>query len=153
MKNEAPTRGLLASKPGFVFLVISVLLASLFTCSLFSYRIIHAWDYLVVLSSGAVVVNIIHEGGLSSLYWILSGGFDWSWDTAINFEYRYNQFITMVNLPLWMLLLPTSATSWLFYRRARRKRLIGHCPNCEYDLTGNISGVCPECGASVSDPE
>jgi hypothetical protein len=22
----------------------------------------------------------------------------------------------------------------------------GRCANCEYDLTGNISGVCPECG-------
>ena len=22
----------------------------------------------------------------------------------------------------------------------------GHCPACGYDLTGNVSGVCPECG-------
>jgi hypothetical protein len=22
----------------------------------------------------------------------------------------------------------------------------GHCPRCNYDLTGNVSGVCPECG-------
>lgn len=22
----------------------------------------------------------------------------------------------------------------------------GHCPHCGYDLTGNTSGVCPECG-------
>ena len=26
----------------------------------------------------------------------------------------------------------------------RRKR--GLCPSCGYDLTGNVSGVCPECG-------
>src|ERR1044071_4354945 len=23
------------------------------------------------------------------------------------------------------------------------------CPNCGYDLTGNISGICPECGTEI----
>jgi rRNA maturation endonuclease Nob1 len=32
-------------------------------------------------------------------------------------------------------------------RRARRKR--GHCVPCGYDLTGNESGACPECGEKV----
>lgn len=32
-------------------------------------------------------------------------------------------------------------------RRARRLRL-GLCLRCGYDLTGNTSGVCPECGAT-----
>jgi hypothetical protein len=31
------------------------------------------------------------------------------------------------------------------HARWRRKRL-GLCPSCAYDLTGNVSGVCPECG-------
>lgn len=25
----------------------------------------------------------------------------------------------------------------------------GHCWKCGYDLTGNVSGVCPECGTKV----
>ncbi len=25
----------------------------------------------------------------------------------------------------------------------------GHCRECGYDLTGNVSGVCPECGVEV----
>jgi hypothetical protein len=25
-----------------------------------------------------------------------------------------------------------------------------HCPRCDYDLTGNVSGVCPECGESIA---
>ncbi len=25
----------------------------------------------------------------------------------------------------------------------------GHCQKCGYDLTGNVSGVCPECGAEA----
>ncbi|HPM24999.1 MAG TPA: hypothetical protein PLP66_13915 [Phycisphaerae bacterium] len=33
---------------------------------------------------------------------------------------------------------------------ARTPRPHGHCPKCGYDLTGNTSGVCPECGGAVS---
>jgi hypothetical protein len=29
--------------------------------------------------------------------------------------------------------------------------LKGRCVKCGYDLTGNISGVCPECGRETSD--
>jgi hypothetical protein len=32
-------------------------------------------------------------------------------------------------------------------RRGREsRRLNGFCPTCGYDLTGNVSGTCPECG-------
>ena len=27
------------------------------------------------------------------------------------------------------------------------------CPACGYDLTGNTSGVCPECGRKIGSPE
>lgn len=26
----------------------------------------------------------------------------------------------------------------------------GHCEHCGYDLTGNVSGVCPECGREIA---
>lgn len=32
---------------------------------------------------------------------------------------------------------------------AERRRLRGLCTQCEYDLTGNVSGVCPECGTRI----
>ena len=48
-------------------------------------------------------------------------------------------------LPLWLpfvgLLLPTL----LLWRRDRRKPRPGFCPHCDYDLTGNTTGRCPEC--------
>lgn len=35
-------------------------------------------------------------------------------------------------------------------RRWRHRRR-GLCLRCGYDLAGNVSGVCPECGSAVSD--
>jgi hypothetical protein len=29
----------------------------------------------------------------------------------------------------------------------------GHCHCCDYNLTGNVSGVCPECGTAVEKTE
>ncbi|MBI3836135.1 MAG: hypothetical protein HY287_17575 [Planctomycetes bacterium] len=26
----------------------------------------------------------------------------------------------------------------------------GHCNHCDYDLTGNVSGTCPECGTPIA---
>lgn len=37
-------------------------------------------------------------------------------------------------------------------RRARRE-MDGRCGMCDYDLTGNLSGRCPECGAENSQRE
>ena len=59
-------------------------------------------------------------------------------------------------LPLWLLLLICLAypfirgalavrAVWIHWRR----RPAGMCPSCGYDLTGNVSGACPECGRST----
>jgi hypothetical protein len=39
------------------------------------------------------------------------------------------------------------------FRRLRRRGKSGLCRNCNYDLTGNTSGVCPECGTPLKLPE
>jgi hypothetical protein len=53
-----------------------------------------------------------------------------------------------ISLPIWFLLLfglaPTLATFW----RVRRFQ-VTHCSECYYNLTRNISGVCPECGTPI----
>ncbi len=33
--------------------------------------------------------------------------------------------------------------------RAARRGVMGLCRTCQYDLRGNVSGVCPECGRQV----
>ena len=59
--------------------------------------------------------------------------------------------VTMGGLPNWIpsvvLALPT-AYLFYFYRRDRCYPR-GHCHKCGYDLQGNVSGVCPECGKEV----
>lgn len=55
------------------------------------------------------------------------------------------------NLMLWFVVFGAYPAVWLFggpWRRYRRRRR-GLCLACGYDLTGNVSGVCPECGAKV----
>ena len=36
-------------------------------------------------------------------------------------------------------------------REPRPKHPLGHCLDCGYNLTGNVSGICPECGTPVPD--
>ena len=58
--------------------------------------------------------------------------------------------VSTLACPLWMpavafTVYPTIALIRGPVRRSRRRRK-GLCPDCAYDLTGNESGVCPECG-------
>jgi hypothetical protein len=56
-----------------------------------------------------------------------------------------------VEAPSWMVILLTglypTVLTVRWFRRARR--LPSECPKCRYDLTGNVSGICPECGTPV----
>jgi hypothetical protein len=40
---------------------------------------------------------------------------------------------------------------WIINFRRRQIRLrVGLCPKCRYNLTGNTTGICPECGTAIS---
>jgi len=47
--------------------------------------------------------------------------------------------------PLAFIIVPTAFLWWL----DRRRIPPGHCQNCGYNLTGNVSGTCPECGSRI----
>jgi hypothetical protein len=52
--------------------------------------------------------------------------------------------------PLWsfaLVFMIVGGIGPLVVYRQRRRRRTGLCPQCGYDLTGNVSGRCPECGA------
>jgi hypothetical protein len=60
---------------------------------------------------------------------------------------------TYILCPLWALVIvlpiqPTIAFVRGPYRRYRRRKK-GLCLTCGYNLTGNVSGVCPECGEQI----
>jgi hypothetical protein len=56
-----------------------------------------------------------------------------------------------VQVPYWMIVLAASALpAWRLARWSRRRRRPGLCPSRGYNLTGNVSGVCPECGGAMA---
>ena len=62
----------------------------------------------------------------------------------------------LIGLPLWSMLALTTAVPLMILTRSIRNgmrrwrwRRRGRCPACGYDLTGNTSGVCPECAAEI----
>ena len=62
-----------------------------------------------------------------------------------------NRQYTFLAVPHWFpMLLLAPLPAWCLrqaVRRRRRDKPAGFCVHCGYDLTGNVSGVCPECGA------
>ena len=49
-------------------------------------------------------------------------------------------------LPLWPFVLLSALVAGWLWRRDRPRPGPGHCQRCGYNLRGNVSGVCPECG-------
>lgn len=80
------------------------------------------------------------------------GPFDARWElphTEYNAQSTIGVWSELV-IPLWFLTLASALPlAWLLWRRRRRPRP-GVCGKCAYDLTGNVSGVCPECGTPIA---
>lgn len=56
--------------------------------------------------------------------------------------------IRLYVIPHW-LMTAIAWTAFVILWRKARKPPVGHCQECGYNLTGNISGKCPECNAEV----
>ena len=60
-----------------------------------------------------------------------------------------------LNVSHWLLFVLTAILPALWLGRYGRQRLrrrddgMPHCAKCDYNLTGNVSGICPECGTAV----
>jgi hypothetical protein len=49
----------------------------------------------------------------------------------------------------WVLFLVLAGVTAIVWSRHRRRIRPGHCQKCGYNLTGNVSGLCPECGKKI----
>jgi hypothetical protein len=62
----------------------------------------------------------------------------------------WNQARRDLYVPYWLLLIVVSPLVIWSWWRDRRRFPRGRCCECGYNLTGNVSGVCPECGMAVT---
>ncbi len=46
------------------------------------------------------------------------------------------------------ILIMAAGVALLIHRHLKDRPKPGHCAHCDYDLKGNETGVCPECGAT-----
>ena len=76
--------------------------------------------------------------GISSFEWPASLGLHWPFWKGYISDFQ-------VGLPLFAIWAPGVILSALLHLRHLHGIAKGHC-RCGYDLTGNISGQCPECG-------
>ena len=118
---------------------LSVLIAAAFVVSGWWAFAVHSGPFNIDIFGGLCVVGV--EG------WSDDDGFsfnrhgfglslwnDWSWELH-------------VGIPIWAIFVLVSSLTALATKIPSRSRP-GHCP-CGYDLTGNESGRCPECGEPV----
>jgi hypothetical protein len=70
---------------------------------------------------------------------------------AIGFGHYSGVTHSSIWFPYWAAMLATGLGPgvWVVKRVRRRRPKEGHCVKCGYSLMGNVSGVCPECGARV----
>jgi hypothetical protein len=98
----------------------------------------------VVKWVGAVWSLILLVNWAREAIWIISHLQDVVSDFSIGPGYVI-MALPVAGVPFLGVALPTA---YLFWRDRRYPR--GHCQTCGYDLTGNTSGVCPECGELVT---
>ncbi len=77
----------------------------------------------------------------------LFGPPDWEYEPQMSAQANYEWRAVV---PLWLLVVGFSfLVAYYFFWLPRHYHKAGHCRSCGYNLTGNTSGVCPECGTRV----
>ena len=75
-------------------------------------------------------------------------------ESADSAKMAYKGTVYWFLTPSWLLVAITGTLPAFWFRRWRRDRRatddgMPHCTKCGYNLTGNVSGICPECGTPV----
>jgi hypothetical protein len=114
--------------------------------------------HCVGLSNGVLYAQSVHRGRLIPVFPVKAVhpgypvaypiartilGFNLWREKAVGWSFREWDF------PLWPIAVATAILPLRSYARRRRALRAGLCATCNYNLTGNVSGVCPECGTIV----
>jgi hypothetical protein len=107
--------------------------------------------YFIDFSSGFVKLCHGHHGSLwQGSYWYCDGEFSerkLRWTPL--FERDVKALHNRVQVALWVPLLLVATPTAFLWRAARRRPPSHCCQECGYNLTGNTSGTCPECGVKT----
>ena len=103
--------------------------------------------------------NILEEGisasriGVPPRVWTdfpVREGPDWRWwNLGVGRERARMTPGCSYYVPYWVICAITGLIPVVWFWRRGRPRA-GYCSACGYSLTGNLSGVCPECGKAVA---
>lgn len=141
-------------------LVLCVLLAASLVGSLYWGGGYIGATRTIVLSRGAVAFLIYTRDPGDYVGWIGYGIAANSPDPAVRWWPSYDDSISpaagpypaqrtrRLVLPLWIPWLFVAMPTVILWRREARGP-VGCCAHCGYDLTGNVTGVCSECGLAV----
>jgi hypothetical protein len=145
MRRRSPTRRALKWVGTLLYvLTFSVWMLS-FVVHIVRLGVGRSWpnEFNVHLASGGVGIdNSVNRDG---------------WRVSLATTVRFNWLPVLMSdkrnwwsfyLPLWIPLVVVAVPTAFLWHRDRRMPP-GHCQKCGYDLTGNVSGVCPECGTAV----
>ena len=67
------------------------------------------------------------------------------WPSGFNIHGTLSQFV----VPLWICFVAAALPSLWMWRRAERHSRVGMCRTCGYNLKGNVSDRCSECGTPI----
>ena len=99
--------------------------------------------------------GIARRSPLSSWHWGKSARRSYGFEDSVFPVSVTSKNLSFFSIPLYLPACVSGIllTGMLMLRwRANRKILrisMGMCPVCNYDLTGNVSGICPECGTVI----
>ncbi len=131
-----------------VVLLVFGLLASGWLVSRYSLVWLQGHGWLVWLDAGAVKAQYAsYRAEETWRVWSLSRKADFT-----NWRPQIQGSPGILVVPIWLLMLPVLTIALVACCRFwldRRRIPPGHCQKCGYNLTGNVSGVCPECGGRI----
>ena len=79
-------------------------------------------------------------------YWLMIDG-----KMLVIWRFSQDVYKEVLHFPYWPAIPVAVAMQmgWIILYMRRKRGDIRSCNTCRYNLTGNTSGVCPECGAAI----